>query len=135
MGLYGHPVNITMTANGYMGVETSTPTSTLQVAGSVAVPYGVVNNSGAYALSASDHTIRRFGNVTSIIFPDATTCPGREYTIIASQGTGALTLNTATGQYIYDDVTNTHFESTGLPANSRITVQSDGTGGWIVIGN
>ena len=115
-----------------VGINTPTPNSTLQVAGSVAMPYAVVNNSGTYMLTASDHTIRRFGNVNNIVFPDATTCKGREYVIISSNGTGSnVGISPVNSQTVYDDVTNATI--TFLTPNQRITVQSDGSN-WIVIG-
>ena len=115
-----------------VGINTATPNSTLQVAGSVAMPYSAVNNSGTYTLTASDHTIRRFGNVNNIVFPDATTCKGREYVIISSNGTGSnVGISPVNSQVVYDDVTNATI--TFLTPNQRITVQSDGSN-WIVIG-
>jgi ABC-type branched-subunit amino acid transport system ATPase component len=67
--------------------------------------------------------------------PDATACPGRIYIIINSNGTGStVTLTAVNGQVIFDDVTGTHYETTGLPQNSRIKIQSDGAN-WIVTGN
>ena len=116
---------------GNVGVGTNTPNSVLQVAGSVSVPYSVVNNSGTYTLTASDHTIRRFGNVNNIVVPDPGTCLGREYTIISSNGTGSnVGISPAAGT-VYDDVNNETI--TYLTPNQRITIQSDGSN-WIVIG-
>jgi hypothetical protein len=118
---------------GHVGIGVDSANSTLQVGGSVAVPYAVVQNTGTYTLTASDHTIRRFGEVTNIAFPDASTCQGRVYCIISSNGAGGpVTLTPFGTQIVYDDVTGNTY--TSLTAAQRITVQSDGSN-WIVIGN
>ena len=118
--------------SGNVGVGTNSPNSTLQVAGSVSVPF-VVANTSPYNLGSNDHTVRQFGGCNNINFPDATTCTGRIYVIIASHGTGVNVGLTATnGQSIYDDVTNTTY--TFLTPGNRLSVQSDGAN-WIVIGN
>jgi hypothetical protein len=125
-----HPA-MTVTLNGNVGIGTSTPNSPLQVKGSLAVPYDIdsVTND---TLTAANHTVRRFGQGTNLVFPDASSCRGRTYVIINSNGTGSnLNFTTVNSQGIYDDVTNTNF--TYIAPNTRIQVQSDGTG-WIVIG-
>ena len=129
--------NINIDGTGVIGTalnvgSNSTPNSTLQVAGSVSLPY-VVANSGAYTLTAADHTVRQFGGCNNIVFPDASTCVGRTYVIIASNGSGTnVGISPINGQTVYDDVTNATI--TFLTPGHRISVQSDGSN-WIVIGN
>ena len=85
-----------------------------------------------YALSDTDYAVRRFGTCGTITFPDASTCVGRVYIIINSNGTASnVTLTPSGAQIVYDDVTNTTY--TSLVPNKRLTVQSDDTN-WIVIG-
>ena len=117
---------------GSVGIGTNAPNSTLHVAGSVTLAYAIANTP-TYTLGMSDHTVRRYGLCNNIIFPDASTCPGRIYVIISSNGSVTnVGLSPVPGQIVYDDVTNTTYGF--LTPNQRIQVQSDGTN-WIVIGN
>jgi hypothetical protein len=119
---------------GQVGIGTSRPTSTLGVQGSVSLPFVATGNLTSYNLGMDDYTLRRYGLCTNIVVPDATTCQGRIYIIINSYGTGStVTLTAVNGQVIFDDVSGTHYETTGLPQNSRIKIQSDGAN-WIVVG-
>jgi hypothetical protein len=98
----------------------------------VTLQYAIANIP-TYNLGATDHTVRRYGGCSNITFPDASTCPGRIYVIISSNGSVTnVSLTPVIGQIVYDDVTNTTFGS--LTPNQRIQVQSDGQN-WIVIGN
>jgi hypothetical protein len=118
---------------GSVGVGTATPSSTLHVSGTVAFSYAV-DSLSSYTLGATDYTVRRYvasgGSPGTIVFPDATTCPGRMYMLICAQG-NMLTLSTTNSQTIHDDVTQSNF--TVLYSNQRLHVQSDGSN-WIVIG-
>jgi hypothetical protein len=92
-----------------------------------------VANDPTYTLGANDYTLRRYGGCNNIIFPDASTCPGRIYIIISSNGSVSnVGLSPVSGQVVYDDVSNTIYGF--LTPNQRLQVQSDGTN-WIVIGN
>lgn len=114
-----------------VGVGTTSPHSRLHTEGSFAAAYAVASTS-TYTLTDNDHTVRRFGTCNTIVFPDATTCKGRIYYIINSNGTGSnVGFSTTSPQIIYDDVTNTII--TFIAPNERIQVQSDGSD-WIVIG-
>jgi hypothetical protein len=120
---------------GQVGIGTNTPNSVFKVQGSIALPFVATGNLTSYNLGMDDYTLRRYGQCTNIVVPDATACPGRIYIIINSNGTGStVTLTAVNGQVIFDDVTGTHYETTGLPQNSRIKIQSDGAN-WIVTGN
>ena len=114
--------------NAKVGIGTTAPTSTLDVQGSQALAY--VTASANLNLGSGHHTVRRFGGCNTITVPPASTCPGRVYVLINSNNTGSnVTLGPPNA--IYDDVTATNINS--LVPNTRISIQSDGTG-WIVIG-
>ena len=120
------------TASTKVGVGTTTPNSSLHVSGSVALHYAIANT-GTYALSDTDYTVRRYGGCTNITLPDASTCLGRVYIIISSNGSITnVSLTPLSGQIVYDDVSNITYGS--LAPNQRIQIQSDGTN-WLVIGN
>lgn len=126
---------LAITGAGNVGIGTTGPGSKLQVNGALGLPY--LNSGGGpdpLVLDNSHHTIRRFGTNT-IDLPAANTCFGRVYTIIngVGQGSFTLTVNGAAGT-VYDDLTGTSLAAGtgGFPANTRVTIQSDG-GDWIVI--
>ncbi|MBO3270111.1 hypothetical protein [Hymenobacter defluvii] len=111
---------------------TTAPTSTLSVGGAVAIPYVTTGTATSLILDNTHQTVRRLAACTTITVPQASTCPGRLYTIInASNAASNVALNVSTSGNIYDDVTNTNLSS--LAAGNRISIQSDGTD-WIVIG-
>ena len=116
-----------------VGIGVSAPTSTLHVSGSEALAYTDTGSSTSFALTSSHRTLRRFGTCTTITVPQASTCAGRLYTIINSNGQGSFTLTVTGGGSVYDDISGTTFSgSNAFPAATRITIQSDGTG-WIVV--
>jgi hypothetical protein len=86
-----------------VGIGTSAPNSTLHVNGSVTLQYAIANTP-TYNLGATDHTVRRYGGCSNITFPDASTCPGRIYVIISSNGSVTnVNLTPVIGQIVYDD--------------------------------
>lgn len=114
-----------------IGVNLSAaPHSTLQVGGSLSMAYATPN-SGNVLLDETYYTVRVFNGNTGITLPDASTCKGRIYILIGSNGISTKNISVSGGSGIYDDVTNTSI--TSISSNQRIQIQSDGTG-WIVIG-
>ena len=101
--------------------------------GSQALAYVTTGTtSGTFTLTAAHHTVRRFGACNNISIPDASTCPGRIYVIISSNGAGSnVSLSVQGGGSIYDDVANSTI--TFIGPGERLSIQSDGAG-WIVIG-
>ena len=121
--------NITLTPNGTgkVGVQEASPTSTLHLGGSIAVPISTKTND--YSLTTSDHIIILNGasNTVTGTLPDATTCSGRIYNIKAIDITNTASVDTTGGQLIDGSLTYTftyQYES--------ITVASTGAQ-WVVI--
>jgi hypothetical protein len=119
--------------SGNVGIGIDTPSSSLHINGTVAF-HLAMDSVSSYTLGANDYTVRRNvsggGGLGTIVFPDATTCPGRMYMIICGYA-NTINLTTVNGQTIYDDVTELSFPT--LYSNSRLHVQSDGNN-WVVIG-
>jgi hypothetical protein len=144
--LYGNGAGLLGTSNGgtkttalywngigQVGVGTTGPTSTFQVSGSEALSYTDTGSSTSFTLTTAHRTVRRFGTCATITVPQASTCPGRLYTIINSNGQGAFTLTVTGGGSVYDDIANQTFSgANAFPAATRLTIQSDGSG-WIVV--
>ncbi|WP_048505922.1 hypothetical protein [Chryseobacterium angstadtii] len=106
------------------------PNSTLQIEGSLSTSFAVANSNNI-TLDESHHTVRIYGGNTGITLPDASTCKGRVYILIGSNGISSKPISVAAGLGIYDDVTNANI--TSITQRERYQIQSDGSG-WIVIG-
>ncbi len=83
--------------NGNVGIGTTSPSSTLQVNGSVA--FGFVTKTGNYTLTAADRTVECITNTSIQTLPTAVGCVGREYRIINATGT-YMTVTTTSSQTI-----------------------------------
>jgi len=124
---------VSVTGLGRVGVGTSTPNSQLQVEGSVSTSYITTGTStGTFNVNENHYTIRVFNDVSTVNLPNPTTCPGRIYILIGSNGITNKNLTVTGGGGIYDDVANTTINT--IVARQRYQLQSDGTT-WIVIGN
>lgn len=114
-----------------IGINTTSPNSRLEIAGSLSVPYATTAlATGTFIVNDSHHTIRIMNAISDIALPDAATCLGRVYVLIANNGISSKNISVSGGG-IYDDVTNTNISS--ISGGQRIQIQSDGTN-WIVIG-
>jgi hypothetical protein len=85
---------------------------------------------GIYTVSLTEYTVRVFNGVSEVRLPNAAGNTGKIYVIIGSNTIGPKIFSSA-GGLIYNDVGNVFINT--LNANTRYTVQSDGTD-WIVIG-
>lgn len=113
--------------DGNVGVGTSTPTSTMHVAGSFATAITTVT--GTSTLDATHHTVNvnNSANVT-INLPAASGCPGRIY-FIKKISNNAFTVS-------IDPNGSENIEGSSTPQVlgaylNSFTIQSDGTGWWI----
>lgn len=97
---------------------------------SVSAPYSTPN-SGNILLNNTHYTLRIYGGNTGVTLPDASTCKGRIYILIGSNGISSKPISVVSGGGIYDDVTNSSI--TSISGSQRYQIQSDGMG-WIVIG-
>lgn len=105
--------------NGFLGVGTATPISTIHSAGSFAV--GIVSTGVNLTLTATHHTVRLTATGLTITLPTAAssfaTGSGRIYCIINGNA-GTSTISSYTGL---------SGVSTTIPANTALWLQSDGT--------
>ena len=111
---------------GNVGIGTATPTSTFQVAGSVAMP--IVNQSAAYTVLATDHTVITdcSGGARLLTLPDPATCSGRSYILIKGDATNnILSFSRAISLSTAQTMSSVNY-------NVRLHIQSDGTNWWLI---
>jgi hypothetical protein len=103
-----------LTSAGKLGLGEANPTSTLDVDGSISAPIAALSSN--ITLDDTHHTLIITGTPT-ITMPTASSCTGRIYILVNRTGS-SRTVST------YFTFSST---STSIPANSSITIQSDGT--------
>ncbi|MEM1340625.1 MAG: hypothetical protein AAGF96_22910, partial [Bacteroidota bacterium] len=108
---------MTIKNDGNVGIDTRTPTSTLEINGSVAASIRS-ESIGPVTVGDNDHTVIISGGVTQVDLPTASTCTGRMYIIKNTTGT----TQTITS-YVNSDASNV--SETTLPTGI-LKVQSDG---------
>lgn len=113
-------------AGSNVGIGTTTPSSTLQVAGSVATAY--VAKTGAYTLTASDSVVEYTSGTVTATLPTAVGITGRQYTI-KNSGAGAITVATTSAQTI--DGASTY----PLSIQYKYVVVTSNGANWIITGN
>lgn len=146
-----------ITNDGNVIIGNGTPTSTLQVDGSVAAAIKVTSSS--YTLTDKDHTLILSGVATAgsitVTFPKASTCPGRIYIVVnnTADAAGSTSISpqmfssfngtAAELKYASGDSPATATLLTGLTTagspinipvtNQRTVWQSDGNNTWWLI--
>lgn len=107
------------------GVNTTDPKSTLDVNGSFATKITEVTNPASFALDATHQTVVFRGAGGSVVLPSASSCLGREYTLV-NFASAVIT----TGSTLLDAGTGT---TSVIPAMTVFKVKSNGTA-WIQVG-
>ena len=110
-------------SNGNLGIWTTSPTSKLQVAGSLSLGY--VEKTSAYTLTASDYTVNCIANTFTVTLPTAIGIAGRIYNI---KNTGAGTITVAGNWSETIDWNNT----VAIAQWQGIQIQSTNAG-WIIL--
>jgi hypothetical protein len=105
-----------LTSGGSVGIATSSPTSTLDVNGSVG--YAITTTTANITLGNSNYTVIITGGTPTITLPAASSNTRKIFMIVNETGT-SRTIST----YLNFSGTGT----TTIAANSSITVQTDGT--------
>lgn len=80
---------------GLVGINNTTPTSTLSIGGSFSTAY--VAKTATYTATASDHTIECTANTFTVTLPTAVGIQGRQY-FITNSGAGTITIATTSSQ-------------------------------------
>lgn len=125
--------DVVITGLGRVGIGVDQPHSDLQVEGSVSKKINSTNTStGAFMLSESHYTLRIFDGISNILLPNPSSCQGRIYILIGTNGISNKNITVSGGASVYNDVSNQNVNM--ISANQRYQIQSDGTS-WIVIGN
>jgi len=117
-------------STGYVGIgnSASSPTSTLQVGGSIAMP--VVTKTGNYNASSTDHTILCNAAALIINLPQASNVTGRIYVIKKISGSaGTITITPNSGSETIDGATTNTFIT-----NQWQTIMLQSTGStWVIL--
>jgi hypothetical protein len=114
--------------NNYLGVGTSTPNSTMDVRGSVSKAFSV--KTANYTLTDLDYSLfvnANSGSIT-ISLPAASTCAGRVYIVKKIDSSSNNVVLDADGSELIDSISS----FTLIVQNQSVTVQSDGSGWWII---
>ncbi|RDC63889.1 autotransporter outer membrane beta-barrel domain-containing protein [Adhaeribacter pallidiroseus] len=115
-----------ITPAGNVGIETTTPNSTLSVDGSLSM--AVTTETGNYTLTAADHVVIHTGIMFGATFtlPAANTCRGRIYRVV-NHGSTTVTLSA-------NVITAVNTSTNSVAAGNAIEIISDGTN-WRRIGS
>lgn len=122
----GAATRLYISSGGSVGIGNTSPTSTLNVTGSVGLSY--VAKTSAYTATAADHTIDCTTGTFTVTLPTAVSVTGRMY-VVKNSGAGAITVGTTSSQTI--DGSTTYSLGTQY---KYVHLQSNGAN-WIVIAN
>jgi hypothetical protein len=114
---------VTADLDGNVGIGTSTPNSTLQVAGSVSHAY--VAKTANYTLTGNDYQIECTDNSFTLSLPTAVGITGRTYSI-KNSGTGLITVDGDGTETIDGELTQP------LDQWDNVKIMSNGAN-WIII--
>jgi hypothetical protein len=116
---------IKVLADGNVGIGTLTPTSRIQVAGSLSLPYRAIT--ALRTLDATDYVVDCTANTFTVTLPTSVGIQGRIYTI-KNSGTGVITIDGAGTETLDGDSTIVLSQK-----YQSVTIQSDNAN-WIIIG-
>lgn len=130
-------------SNAQVGINTSTPSSTLEVNGSFEGAYTSI--SGNYTLTNKDYQVSFTGTSNSVLtFPAKSTADnsvndfrGRKYYIKNNSASSTLTFTTASGDFLRFGGGKADANTYALKAGTYASVTANGTTGWDVdiVGN
>lgn len=104
---------------GNVGIATTTPNSTFDVNGSQGGAITVINSSNTITLDATHSTLILSSGTPNVAFPAAASSNARRIYTIVNQTSTVRNISS------YRDFTNA--SNTSVPANSSITIQSNGS--------
>ena len=118
--------NVMAFTGGTVGVGTTAPNATFEVAGSMAM--SISTKTGAYTAALTDHTL--IADCSSAGFtltlPVASSCPGRTYIVIKGDASNnVLTFSSAIRLSVAQTMPSVNY-------NCRLHIQSDGADWWLV---
>ena len=119
----GSTQNFGVTSGGKIGILTTTPNSTLQVSGTLSLPY--IEKTGSYTLTDTDYTVNCTSNTFNVTLPTAVGCIGRLYNI-KNTGLGTITVLPSGSQTIDGET----YQRLVKPTNMQ--VQSTNSN-WIIL--
>ncbi len=114
------------TADTFVGIRTSSPNSTLQVAGSLSLPIRTINNSILSSLGDTDYVLLNTGTIATSVLLPSPGISGRVY-IIKNKSTAALTLGFSLAGPLIEGAATLN-----IPTNTVAQVICDGTN-WFKI--
>lgn len=134
--IFASAIFFAVIANAQVGINTSTPSSTLEVNGSFEGNYTSI--SGNYTLAKTDYQVSFTGTSDAVLtFPAKSTADGtvndfrgRKYYIKNNSATNTLTFTTASGDLLRFGGSKTNSNTYVLKAGTYASITANGTVGW-----